>query len=279
LLNASHSGLYINLDRSSDRRERIEKNIASVGLSGVYRRFAAVDGSTKTARPPLTPGELGCYLSHCEALTAASTSNGVTHIIEDDVRFSTRTPAVIATAIRAGLLDQFDIVFLDFIVPFEPAIWMRCRQQARAAHVTILDITRSTFAGSSSYLVSPRSAKKIKDICNRALCQQPRPIDLMIREQANAGSLRAGALIPFTTTVELDNAHTSTIGQRDDAPDAAFDLAMNILRYSFFIEADLAGYARPFIEDVRRTIACRPDEKFRKAAEHVLRFLDERGDK
>jgi hypothetical protein len=41
-----YHGLYINLDRSPERRRNMEDQLAACGLSDIYARFPAVDGKT-----------------------------------------------------------------------------------------------------------------------------------------------------------------------------------------------------------------------------------------
>jgi len=102
----------------------------------------------------------------------------------------------------------------------------------------------------ASYLVSPAGAAKVRELCIAEYSQKPFPIDLIIRDQAMVGKLRVGALLPFATTLHLSNARRSTIGGSEYAQDD-FMLAMMLLRYSFFIEADPA-YVAPFIQQLRR---------------------------
>jgi len=52
------------------------------------------------------------------------------------------------------------------------------------------------------------------------------------------------------------DAQESTIGNRGDDDD--YHLAVNLVRYSFFVDADLAGHARPFIDLLHQRIAHAP---------------------
>lgn len=82
----------INLDRRGDRLQAIQKTFDRIGLS--FIRIAAVDGMLMSQDErdwvySLTPGEIGCYLSHkkCIELIAAS-QNEYGVVLEDDVQFS-----------------------------------------------------------------------------------------------------------------------------------------------------------------------------------------------
>ncbi|NDE14250.1 hypothetical protein EBZ80_04895 [bacterium] len=69
--------VYLNLDKRTDRRAEIERELASMGL--VAERFAAIEKS---------PGILGCSLSHLHILRMARERQWKNVLIlEDDLRF------------------------------------------------------------------------------------------------------------------------------------------------------------------------------------------------
>ncbi|EEZ33492.1 lipooligosaccharide biosynthesis protein lic2B [Brucella sp. NF 2653] len=90
----------INLDRSSDRLEHMTSQFAKLGADFV--KIPAVDGRemppealkavTATERPwaaPLTPTEIGCFLSHRRCLEAiARNDDPYAVVVEDDVIFA-----------------------------------------------------------------------------------------------------------------------------------------------------------------------------------------------
>jgi Glycosyltransferase family 25 (LPS biosynthesis protein) len=242
------SGLYINLERSADRRQRLEAELSCVGLQ--YQRLPASDGRVLApGKPAREAAEYGCYLSHCRAMEIAATDDKPTHILEDDAKLSLQLPVVIQAAIAGRLLDQFDIVFLDVQMPYAVAMWRHLRNAIRPGQVSIVNLSGATFAALASYLVSPSGAAKVRELCIAEYSRKPFPIDLIIRDQAMAGKLRVGTLIPFATTLHLSDATRSTIGESGHAGDD-FMLAMMLLRYSFFIEADPV-YVAPFIQRLR----------------------------
>lgn len=98
LANSSFGIYVINLDRSPKRLEEISKQLTRVGLS--FHRVVAVDGKEATLEQ-LTqldeasyqrkhgksslPGELGCYLSHVEAIRQfLQSGHSYAVILEDD---------------------------------------------------------------------------------------------------------------------------------------------------------------------------------------------------
>src|SRR6476646_7970005 len=96
----SYSGLYINLDRSRQRRDWVENQLDRYHLTGRYRRFPAVDGALAEPRnSPVGLPEIGCFLSHYGATEAGLEWPGHLHVVEDDVLFSRRTHEVLSSII------------------------------------------------------------------------------------------------------------------------------------------------------------------------------------
>jgi GR25 family glycosyltransferase involved in LPS biosynthesis len=78
---------YINLDRSPDRKVYMEDILSKANIP--YKRFTAVEGKTKTnicKQLKVTPGALGCKLSHIEILKKVK-KDGWTIVFEDDILF------------------------------------------------------------------------------------------------------------------------------------------------------------------------------------------------
>lgn len=99
--------LVISLRRSADRRAKVEQELQKVSLSWSF--LDAVDGSALPSPPaeyqplkvqllqgyPLTPNEIGCYLSHKEAWKRCVAQNIPTLIFEDDFVLSPEFEGII----------------------------------------------------------------------------------------------------------------------------------------------------------------------------------------
>src|SRR5262249_13159641 len=104
-------GLYINLQRSIDRKTHIESELARFNLLSHYERLNAIDGSFSF---PRTPGWVGCFRSHINALEiAAASRDSFVHILEDDAILSSRLEGFLSSSTLARALKRFDIVLLD----------------------------------------------------------------------------------------------------------------------------------------------------------------------
>lgn len=157
--------LVINLDRAADRRERIAARMQALGLP--WQRLAAVDARAlddaqraaldETAfrrlhgMTPL-PGELGCYLSHVEALRRFVASDArFALILEDDTQPTAALPAVLRALIEHA--PRWDMVKLSQVHSGTPVAVQRLTDD----HQLAVMLSRCT--GSSAYLVNRRAAQ------------------------------------------------------------------------------------------------------------------------
>ena len=87
---AKVKGKYINMNKSADRRERIEEQIHKFSLVENYTRFEAVEGNADEAKfKGLSSGELGIWQSWLKLLKVEN-QKGIKdydylHIMEDDI--------------------------------------------------------------------------------------------------------------------------------------------------------------------------------------------------
>ena len=116
--------IVINLDHDTDRRARIERRLAELGLP--WERFPAVDGcrlephherlidrAAHAARGiEFSPGAIGCWLSHREAQRiVAESAEPMALILEDDIAIADDLPGVLER-IERGDAGRFDVIRL-----------------------------------------------------------------------------------------------------------------------------------------------------------------------
>jgi GR25 family glycosyltransferase involved in LPS biosynthesis len=241
-----YEGYYINLDRSPERRALMEAQIDVHGAASRYRRFPAVDGASEgLAAPGLTSGELGCLISHFRLLDSHRDGASHLHVVEDDVVFASCTLRSVDRIIQSGLLDEYDILFTETAVEMDP-YWCR---EARGLYKALIHRGETGAAsgvefrlvpylgGMTSYLINRRSVRLVRDILSEELERGARhPVDILIRDAAAKGKLRVKSLFPFITTF-LPGQIYSTVRQDDSLRKSR--LAMELLRYSFFVESDM----------------------------------------
>jgi hypothetical protein len=109
-------GLYINLERSPERRAAMEQQLREARLPYPVRRFPALDGATLRDCPPgLRAPQWGCFQSHLAALEASLSSEAPLHVMEDDALLGPELaglPGILET-LEAGSGGDWDLLFLD----------------------------------------------------------------------------------------------------------------------------------------------------------------------
>ena len=255
----SYHGVYINLDRSPSRRERMEAQLAAHSLTDRYARFSAVDGSmVNLPRSKIGPGETGAFLSHARALEQAQPRGIPVHILEDDALLSEHVRTVIEDAIPAGLFERFDILFTDTFVNAHLGMLKGLKtafdrnalapsRPLRLADLQVIDLGKENFACLTSYVVGAKSMDRILALYHAELENGPsKPVDLFLRDCAADGRLRAGLLFPFVTSFHLDEVAASTIaaGTQGAKPSV---MVLAVLRYLFFVGRDL-DYAKSCLD-------------------------------
>ncbi|MDP3222923.1 MAG: glycosyltransferase family 25 protein [Rubrivivax sp.] len=159
----------INLDRAPDRLARITRQLQRLKLD--FQRIAAVDARALTPdqraaldepayrrKHGMTPvlGELGCYLSHVEAMHRFLASDAAfALVLEDDVLLHDSLPAVLQ-----GLMAQpmrWDVAKLSAVHSGTP---VPCATVAPGHQLAVM-LSRCT--GSSAYLMNRRAAQAYAD--------------------------------------------------------------------------------------------------------------------
>jgi len=245
-----YHGLYINLDRSTERRDAMEKQLDGLGLSPFYARFPAIDGaSLNSPRSTIKPGENGCFQSHYRALMSARSRGKCVHMVEDDALLSPSMRPVIEEAIAQKVFEQFDVLFTDIFVPPHLGLLKFLKSSFDAlppgrplklADLKVVDLADQNFACTTSFVVGAKSIDRVLALYQQEIALGPRaPLDLFLRSAANARQLRAGCLFPFITSFNLDEVAGSTLHERGETAVEPSVVVLAALRYSFFVDRDL----------------------------------------
>ncbi len=242
------AGRFINLDRATERRARLEAEFERFGLSGVYARFPAVDGATIPRRGKLTRGELGIFRSHIDILKVPAKPDQFRHIIEDDVLFSEFAAPVLAHGLSRNLFRDLDIVFLDIaprpdlgtiksLKTISEKAFAKPRSELTPADFRIVDVARLNYYGAASYLVNPRAVSRLISLYEAEWNAGPQmAVDFFLRQEIASGRLRGGCILPLVTTVELDETLRTQSGRADTA---TTPYAFGLLRQSFYAGRDM----------------------------------------
>lgn len=206
-------GIFINLERSVERRAAIEAQLADIDLRYPVHRLEAIDGRQRTDCPPgLSPPQHGCWLSHVEALRRFGATGQHLHIMEDDALLSpalAALPDIVQAAERGG---DWDILYLDATL-VEIADMVQVFEWARAARakatVQVHPIPREfTVYGTHAYVVNGRRKSHVLDFVTRHM-GRGKPYDNVLAHGIQRGELRALLTSPFISSgSELTLART-----------------------------------------------------------------------
>lgn len=246
----SYQGLYINLDRCAERRAALEAELAHHNLTERYKRLRGIEGNPHALESTLSnPNEIGCFLSHIEALKEGAKNPQHLHIVEDDTIFAKCTTQTIEWAIASNAIDGYDLLYTDIAMPlsnesyrmfknlFDQAVTRNAAGAIQNVKFQILDLKTVPFLTTSSYIVNKNSFQKLLQLYETELAEGIRvPIDLFFRNYAQIGGLKVGCLFPFVTSAKVEETLTSTVRIKPDATRKF--TAANIGRYSFFIDCD-----------------------------------------
>jgi glycosyl transferase family 25 len=200
----------INLDRSVDRREKMQARLAALGLD--YRIFPAVDGRKEWERlvrqldvaafqrnvgRDVLPGEIGCYHSHIGVWREfLAGGEAVLLVLEDDVVFGKDFIAALQEALRVR--KHWDFLKLNKIRAKQPI------QQGLVGPYR-LNAYLGTATGFGAYLIRRELVERVLP----AMLPITRPIDHEF-DRIHVHRFRHFGLEPFPSDVRDESQSTIT---------------------------------------------------------------------
>ena len=241
-----YKGFYINLDRSADRRARMEQQLRRTGRAEIYARSAAIDAEQQDIPDVggLKKGEVACFLSHFQTIEAARACGQHLHIAEDDAIFPDDIVERIEMIVASDAFEQYDLFFTETIIPLSAdylqeyqRIYKENTHAKGAIDFSAVEAKGMYRASASSYVVNRNSADRLARLVEAELAEGPRyPFDIFLRTLIDSDRLRAAIIVPFLTAVAPDDAVQSTIGDRSQEKDSI--MAMTLLRTLFYKDCD-----------------------------------------
>lgn len=158
--------LVISLRRSLDRRAKVEQELQKVSLPWSF--LDAIDGSALASPPveyqpfkvqllqgyPLTPNEIGCYLSHREAWKRCVAENVPTLVFEDDFVLSPEFEGVVNGLLSNESIWSFVRLQGLYEVPY---------QELSKLGGAYLVRNLGDAVGATAYILKPQIAKVLID--------------------------------------------------------------------------------------------------------------------
>jgi glycosyl transferase family 25 len=187
----------INLETAAERRERMESLLGGLRLD--YEIVRAVLGAALSAEDrrqfehhetmSLSPGELGCLLSHVKCWRRFLESPDETAIIcEDDIRFSPRFPQLVAE-LHIPADEDCAVRFETYSVPITIDLAPVQRCGPYRVHRML-----SMHAGAGTYALNRRAAEALLHSYRKM--QNPVDLELFSPEHRNIGALAVYQVVP-----------------------------------------------------------------------------------
>ena len=172
----------INLDQSVDRWNRVSKIFENLNLE--VQRISAVDGRKKSAeelksmRPPfeerhfwlkeMTPGEIGCYLSHVKAWKSLlETEEEWALIMEDDLTM--RENALEFISDDSWIPDGVGLIQVTAREPSGEDICERKTLPITGKSAQLVNVIHWNYMGTLAYMINRETARKCLEISHKII--------------------------------------------------------------------------------------------------------------
>ncbi len=138
----------------------------------------------------------------------------------------------------------------------------------------IRSLDGQVFYNLSSYVVAAHAIDRVLACYKKEIEAGPvTPVDILVCRLALERKLRVGYLFPFVSSLRLERALDTTILGRGTDPSAMATLGSNLIRYSFFIERDLPGYANPLLAQSIAQCVSRPRDDHQNFITRAIEYI------
>ncbi len=230
---------YINLDKEFTRRANIENNFLDNKIEGwSLNRYPAIgidyikENNIKGIQ---RDGPKACYLSHKYLIKENINSQSPIFILEDDAMFGKNTCKIL-NDLFAAINFEWDILFTDVCVPYPEQMIKLIRMRkvlSKKNNIIYLNLSEFIFAGTTAYIINPKSIKKILNLIDVKSIDIP--IDLLLRKLIADKKLKGFVTFPFITTISQDSCFSQT------QPNNNFktDYIWNLFRQMIWLERNV----------------------------------------
>jgi len=222
-------GIFINLDRCSDRKDSLLGQLDLAGLPSIeYQRFSAIEPAgdePQLSKGLKSNGELGIFKSLASVLAQIGDGgfHDVVHVLEDDASFPAGIADVIASVSRLMLsqpqLESADIVFLDYFLNRDLFAHVVSRRANLApGSFELIPAKRAYLACTGSFLVRRSSASYLSKLLSKILdsADSLAPVDLTLRALLRMGALSGFLTVPLLGAPGWEQDDDSTIQTHAD---------------------------------------------------------------
>jgi len=154
--------LVISLERSLERRKKVEEQLSKTNIKWSF--LNAVDGYTLSESPTaykkekvkrlqgyeLTPGEIGCFLSHIQAWNSCVSSEKITLVFEDDFLIGQRFELVLNDLL--SIANKWDLLRLSGIYETDDTVLVD-----KESYSLVQNLGEP--CGTAAYILNPSAAQ------------------------------------------------------------------------------------------------------------------------
>ena len=200
------TGIYINLDRSKDRKKSLLEQITLSGLDpNKYERISAFDAKDyekEKLRGLKNRGDFGLWQSFLFTLQHIADNpsfDSFVHFLEDDSQFSPKIIGAIEISKKIMANNSnIDIIFLDYFFNVELAKHLLENKKKYKQDFIIIPAKDGYLACTASYILRKSSALFILGVLKRIFYSECplKPIDLTLKFLFRSGILNGSLLYP-----------------------------------------------------------------------------------
>ena len=234
---------YINLANDKQKRVELERKFEAAKPKGWnLKRFEAIDKAHNRVREiqgNINDGAKGCFLSHQTLIGECLDSTDPLFITEDDAHFTQSSLAILNEVLKQiNGREDWDLLFTDICVP-NPAMMLdlyMLKKSLPNQQIQLLDLKDKPFASTVSYIVNPKSLKKIFGLLTQSK-ELNTPIDLYYRLLTHSGHIKSFVTFPFLTTLSNRSMETNIQSREFEYTETLW----HTFRKFIWIDADLVA--------------------------------------
>jgi GR25 family glycosyltransferase involved in LPS biosynthesis len=201
---------YINMDRSEDRRFRIERELNEAGLTeNVYRQAGII--ADKKLNSMISNSELGAFLAHHKLISETNSMPRL--ILEDDARFPIGFKLKLEEILTRVHDTIWDIIFLGTSIEYTDLQRVKSLLNFCNALGNIEDEDFNNYQlipanpwyvyGCFGYIVNHRAVAKLGELLSLEVALNfPRQIDVALQRYIRSNQLSCYVVFPYLAGIE-----------------------------------------------------------------------------
>jgi GR25 family glycosyltransferase involved in LPS biosynthesis len=203
---------YINMDRSEERRFRMERELNEAGLTeNVYRQAGII--ADKNLKSEISISELGAFLAHQKLISETNSMPRL--ILEDDTRFPIGFKLKLEEILTTVQDTIWDIIFLGTSIEYTDLQRVKsllnfCNalgniEEEDFNNYQLIPANPWYVYGCFGYIVNHRAVAKLGELLSLEIALNfPRQIDVALQGYIRSEQLTCYVVFPYLAGIELN---------------------------------------------------------------------------